>query len=88
MKTSEISGQERRRVRRTRVVKGAKIIFSQGALTAHCLVHDLTNLGACLRVSDPAGMPARFELTFDDGRSGRACRVIWRHTDSVGVSFE
>jgi hypothetical protein len=88
MNTSEISVPERRRVRRTRVLKGAKIIFGQRAPTADCLVRNLTNLGACLRVSDTVGIPARFELTFDDGRSCRACRVIWRHTDSVGVIFE
>ena len=88
MKTSGISAQERRRVQRTRVLKGAKIIFSRHALTVDCLVRNLTNLGACLRLSDTVGIPAHFELTFDDGRSARACRVIWRHTDSVGVIFE
>jgi len=88
METAEIGVQERRRVRRTRVLKGARIIFNQQTLTVDCVVRNLTNLGACLHVPGVTGFPAAFELTFDAGRSGRNCRVIWRLADTTGVVFE
>jgi hypothetical protein len=88
MTTAEISARERRRVQRTRVLKGARIIFNQHALTVDCVVHNLTNLGACLHIPSATGIPAAFELTFDDGRSRRVCRVIWWRADRLGVVFE
>jgi hypothetical protein len=88
MTTAEIGVQEKRRVQRTRVLKGARIIFNRHALTVNCVVRNLTNRGACLHVAGTTGIPAAFELTFDDGRSSRGCRVIWRRADRVGVVFE
>jgi len=88
METAEIGVQERRRVRRTRVLKDAKVIFDQQTLTVDCVVRNLTNLGGCLHVPGATGFPVAFELTFDDGRSGRKCRVIWRLADTTGVVFE
>lgn len=88
MTMAEIGVPERRRVQRTRVLKGVMIIFSQRALTVNCVVRNLTNLGACLHVARTTSIPAAFELTFDDGRSSRMCRVIWRRGDRLGVTFE
>jgi hypothetical protein len=33
-------------------------------------------------------VPDTFDLTFDQGRSCRPCRVKWRSGDQLGVSFE
>jgi methyl-accepting chemotaxis protein len=88
MTTAEIGVQEKRRVQRTRVLRGVMLIFSQRAQTVNCVVRNLTNLGACLHVASTTGIPATFELTFDDGRSRRACRVTWRRADRLGVAFE
>jgi hypothetical protein len=33
------------------------------------------------------GLPDTFELTFEQGRTRRACRVAWRTDDLIGVAF-
>ena len=44
---------EKRQVRRTRVLKAAKILFDGHASTIDCTVRNLTTTGACLNVASP-----------------------------------
>jgi hypothetical protein len=80
--------EEKRRVRRARVLKGAKIVFKEGASIMDCTVRNISDTGACLNVASPIGIPAKFELILDDGRPRRTCRLAWQSTDRVGVVFE
>ena len=77
-----------RRTTRTLVLKGGIIILKNRSSTLSCVARNLTNSGACLDVESTVGIPAEFELSFDGGRSGRACRVTWRREDKLGVEFE
>jgi hypothetical protein len=79
--------EERRRVQRTRVLKGAKIILKGRSSALDCTVCNLTNVGACLHLGSPLGIPNAFDLTFDSARSNRSCQVIWRNKDMLGVAF-
>ena len=79
--------QDRRQVQRTRVLKGAKIIFNDRSSTFDCTVLNLTNAGSCICVPSSIGVPNSFELSFDGSRSSRDCRVIWRTESKLGVSF-
>jgi hypothetical protein len=78
---------ERRRVQRTRVLKGAKIILNDRASLFDCTVRNLTNAGASGHLPSTVGIPDVFSLSFDYGRSSRGCRVIWRADDKLGVWF-
>jgi hypothetical protein len=78
---------ERRRVRRTRVLRGAKIMLNDRSSLFDCTVRNLTNLGASVNVPSTTGIPDVFALSFDSGRSSRGCSVIWRADDKLGVSF-
>src|SRR5436190_16161119 len=78
--------QERRQVQRTRVLKGAKILLNHHASVIDCTVRNLTNLGACLQVATPLGIPESFDLSFD-AQSCRRCRVVWRNENKLGISF-
>ena len=80
--------EDRRNVTRTRVSRNAKIIAPRRAQIIHCTVQNITNGGACLKVANTYGMPETFELTFEQGRTRRACRVVWRTNDELGVAFE
>jgi PilZ domain len=80
--------KERRDRQRTRVLRNAKIIAPRSSSMIHCTVQDITGGGACLRVANTYGMPQTFELTFEHGRTRRACRVVWRTDDKLGVTFE
>ena len=80
--------KERRDVTRTRVSRSAKIILPRRAPMIHCTVQNITSGGACLKLANTYGLPETFELTFEQGRTRRACRVVWRTNDELGVAFE
>jgi PilZ domain len=80
--------KERRDVTRTRVSRSAKIIPPRHGSMIHCTVQNITSSGACLKLANTYGMPETFELTFEHGRTRRACRVVWRTNDELGVAFE
>ena len=79
--------QDRRRVRRTRVLKDATIILHDCSSVFDCTVLNITNLGVCVEVSSSAGIPNVFVLTFDRARTSRQCHVIWKSDNRLGVSF-
>jgi hypothetical protein len=79
---------DRRGVGRTRVLRNAKIIVPRRSQVVHCTVQNLTSGGACLKFANTYGLPENFELTFEHGRTRRACRVVWRTNDQLGVAFE
>ena len=80
--------ENRRRLKRTRVLRCAKIIVPRRSPVIHCTVQNITDVGACLKVANTFGVPATFDLTFEHGRTRRACRVVWRRSDELGVAFE
>jgi hypothetical protein len=79
---------ERRRVQRTRVLKGANIILNNRSSLFDCTVINMTNLGSCVCLPSSIGIPNSFDLSFDRSRSSRQCRVIWRTESKLGGSFE
>ena len=78
--------QERRRLARSRVIKGAKLVVGTSSVV-DCVVRNLTNTGARIVVSNTAELPENLVLTFDGGRSLRPCRLVWRRLDETGVEF-
>jgi len=79
---------DRRIIKRTRILRCAKIIVARRSPVIHCTVQDITGGGACLKLAHTFGVPETFDLTFEAGRTRRACRVIWRTNDMLGVAFE
>jgi PilZ domain len=80
--------EEKRQGRRTRVLKGAKIMFDGHASTIDCTVRNLTATGACLSVASPIGIPPTFDLSLDGGRTLRLCRMVWWKAERIGVAFD
>jgi hypothetical protein len=78
---------DQRTVVRTRISKRAKIAL--GPVIVQCILRDVTARGACLDITDCAtpDLPDRFELSLDNCRSFRHCRVMWRHHNLIGVLF-
>lgn len=72
---------------RTRVLRSAKIIVPSRSPVVHCTVQNITGGGACLKLANTYSVPDSFELTFEHGRTRRACRVVWRTADLLGVAF-
>jgi len=79
-------GIEQRAVGRTRINRDVLMFFNDNVHA--CCVHDVTNQGAGLRVDGLNIVPPEFGISFDNFRTMRRCRLIWRDGDFVGVAFE
>jgi hypothetical protein len=77
---------ERRAVGRTTINRDV-LIFFNGSVHA-CCVRDVTNHGAGLRLNGVNILPSDFDISFDNFRTMRPCRLIWRDGDFVGAAFE
>ena len=69
--------QERRKFSRARVLKAAKLFLGSSSVL-DCEVRNLSSTGA--RVATPT-------MTFDSGRTLRACRIVWRKPNEAGLEF-
>ena len=78
--------RERRKSARTQVQKRASLL-TEGSSLIDCVVLDLTNSGAGIRVQNLGKVPNILNLTFDSGRSNRPCRLVWHMADRIGVEF-
>jgi len=81
------SMQQRRKVVRTRVLKGAKLLLGNSTLI-DCTVRDLSAEGVGLRLPTTAGLPESVDLTFDGGRTLRPGKLAWRLRNKAGMKFE
>jgi hypothetical protein len=77
---------ERRKLTRTRVLKGANMLLGKSSVI-DCVARNLTNSGAGLEVPNATGLPETLDLTLDAGHSFRRCRLVWRKLNKVGVEF-
>lgn len=77
---------ERRKVPRHRTLKGGHIAFNRAG-TIDCRVRNLSPAGACLDVASQIGIPDQFTLWIESDHLYKACHVIWRNANRLGVSF-
>jgi hypothetical protein len=76
---------ERRRFPRMRVLKSGKINVAERAPAILCTVRNISAMGACLQLDNHYGVPDAFAVTIDGVQ--RPCRVVWRSTQRMGISF-
>jgi hypothetical protein len=79
---------ERRASSRTKTQKGALLYFGGNAGVFSCTVRDVTNAGAGIRIQHLTIMPLEIGLSFDNFQTVCMCRLIWRQSNFLGVSFE
>jgi hypothetical protein len=78
---------ERRNALRQKTYKVGRIGFGGRRAVIGCLIRDLSEAGACLRVESPISIPDTFNLVFDSGEPSRTCYVMWRKDKRLGVAF-
>lgn len=76
---------DRRNSPRKRILWGGLAGWKNGDST-ECIVHNLSDTGAHLQIRGP--VPKTFNLLIDGDRMSRACCVVWRSSNRVGVKFE
>ena len=78
--------QERRKVTRTRVLKGAKLLLGKISVI-DCVVRNITSAGAGVELPNTLDLPETMDMTFDSSHSFRRCRCVWRKLTKLGVEF-
>lgn len=86
--TRMMAMNDRRSIERTRISKGALLFFAGRPGVFSCTVYDVTRSGAGVRLHELKIIPLQFALSFDNFRSLRMCRLIWREGDFFGVAFD
>jgi hypothetical protein len=79
---------ERRALDRTAASKDVLLFFSAQRGVFSCELCDFTDAGARIRLHGLNLLPPTFNLSFDNFRTVRKCRLIWRRGDFVGMDFE
>lgn len=77
--------EEHREAARRRVLKAGKILLDGGG-AIDCTVRNLSQTGAALEVETPIGVPERFGLMIEAGRTV-PCKVVRRSERRIGVRF-
>src|SRR6185437_10553294 len=80
--------RERRKSFRVEWHSAGKIYDPDGDWSYACIVKDFSNGGAKITAVPVSDVPDRFMLRFVRGpRGARACHVLWRSLDTLGVEF-
>jgi hypothetical protein len=77
---------ERRTTQRIRTFMGGSILFGS-APAVDCLVRNLSEKGALLTLDSTYAIPDEFTVLMRPEIRKRACRVVWRVEDRLGVQF-
>lgn len=77
---------DKRRARRSRVLKAGTMEFSGTSLP--CTVRSLSASGAAIEVNSPLWFPDRFTLGIASEGSRRACHIVWRRERRIGLAFD
>ena len=77
--------EERRKAARNRSLLQGKILINDRRSVIDCVVHNLSQHGACLRVASLIGIPPAFELQIGDETATRQCVAIWHSDARIGV---
>lgn len=80
-------GSEHRKGRRKRALKGAYISYNDRHFTIPCMVRDVSELGARLRIDDRSIAPDTFILHIELDSVEVDCEVVWRSKNEVGIKF-
>jgi hypothetical protein len=65
----------------------ATVVFGADRATANCVVRDLSDTGARLKIDRPDGLPTQFHLIWVAARAVVHVEAVWRSREEVGVKF-
>ncbi|NNF79585.1 MAG: PilZ domain-containing protein [Rhizobiales bacterium] len=84
---ANLDNDDNRTSPRRRALKAGIVSFNNGNITLPCVVRDISETGAKLKVDTGRHPPDRFQLQIElDGLSAN-CTVVWRNEQHIGVEF-
>jgi hypothetical protein len=79
---------DKRKIRRRPMRYTAWLALGPGEKIG-CRLSDISEGGARIDVEDTSKLPDQFILMLSvNGRAHRACQVVWRNSNQLGVKFE
>ncbi|WP_350333049.1 PilZ domain-containing protein [Coralliovum pocilloporae] len=78
---------EQRQGSRRRVLKAAKIVYSNSAFVVDCVMRDVSDQGAKLKVDESVEIPSHFQLYLKADKIVYDCQRKWRKGSELGVEF-
>ena len=82
-----VATQERRAERRKPVHKNGQIITGRSCTTIMCVIRDVSESGARLRLASTASIPKSFLLLIKDENVVVPAERVWGNTHEMGVKF-
>ncbi|WP_319773606.1 PilZ domain-containing protein [Breoghania sp.] len=82
-----MDGENRRKSHRRRMLQGGKIVYGRSALLIDCMIRDLSEEGARLKVSNARDVPDNIRLFNSGEKTIIDATVMWRSPREVGVQF-
>ena len=77
----------RRKSHRRRMLQGGKIVYGRSALLIDCMIRDLSDEGARLKVANARDVPDNIRLFNSGDNTLIDATVVWRSPREVGVLF-
>ena len=85
--TMQASVELNDRAVRQRTLKKGVVSYGDGYLTVECLVRDMSNGGAKLKLVNGVPVPNRFQLLVPSDGISVDCEVRWRESNQLGITF-
>jgi hypothetical protein len=88
-KDKKKSFTNKRKHSRVALVYGGRLVARDGSFGSKCVVLDISEMGARLKIDDTAAVPDEVVLLLSrGGETQRRCTVVWRGRGEMGVRFE
>jgi hypothetical protein len=84
---SDTPADNRRRSNRQRTLKGARVIYGNFSLSCDCLIRNMSETGARLKIDRSIGIPSEFYLLVPTELRLCKARMTWQKGDEIGVEF-
>ena len=77
----------KRKTRRSRVLREGKLVFNAGTSLINCIIRDQSEGGARLSVPAPTALPKQCELLCLTEGIFYPAEIVWRRGNYVGIVF-
>ena len=79
---------EHRHAPRIRSFLRGEILHSNGNSKTECTIRDISDTGARLQVPSSVTLPECFDLVIPQKGTSERVRIVWNHSNEIGVLFE
>lgn len=85
--TAAQDAKNQRRTQRRRVLKEGKLIFGQARMVADCVIDNVSEGGAHVRITSSHGVPQDFYLLEANRGLIHKAAIAWRTTAGIGLKI-